>query len=340
MSLPDVWLSAPAVRLPPKVVRNDEMLDRVRARFRGSDAEWDRVDRRIRSLFRACGTDVRYLEDDAPRPLGGHAAAAAADLLATHGLDPAALDAVVYGSIAREYYEPATACEVAANLGADSALAYDVTAACAGSVLAVQELVGRAAVDDSLRNALVVTATMTAGHVQYDIPDAASVDLLGAGLTLGNASTAMLLSREPGPGRARVVAMHAESMSRHHALCRAPIDGHFVTDGPAIFALVRHLPAHLRTTCERAGWRPDEVDFFICHQPSNAVLRTLAAGLEIPRENLPTLHGLYGNCAASAVPVAWDHLRRAGALQPGAKLMLATAASGFIMASVAVVWEG
>ncbi len=340
MKLPDIWLSAPAVRLPARALTNADMLARVRARFRGTDPEWDRVERRIRSLFRACGTDLRYLEEEAPTPLAGHAAAAATDVLAAQGVSAADLDLVIYGSIAREYYEPATAAEVAGRLGADRAMAYDVTAACAGSLLAVHDVVARAAVDDELRRALVVTSTMTAGHVQYDIPDADAVTYLGAGLTLGNAATAMLLTREPGPDRARVVAMLAEGMSRHHDLCRAAVNGHFVTDGPAIFALARHLPTHLKKVCDRAGWRPDEVDVFVCHQPSNAVLRGIAAGLELSADRLPQLHGHYGNCAASAVPVALDHLRRHGRIRPGAKLVLAAAASGFVMASVAVVWEG
>ena len=104
-----------------------------------------------------------------------------------------------------------------------------------------RSVIGRAAVDDRLRYGLVTTATMTADHISYDIPDAEAVDLLGAGLTLGNAATAMLLTREPGPGRGRVVGMLAEGMSKHHDLCRAPINGHFLTDGPAIFALFRRI---------------------------------------------------------------------------------------------------
>jgi 3-oxoacyl-[acyl-carrier-protein] synthase-3 len=327
------------VHLPARAVRNDDVLARVRARFHGTDAEWDRVERRIRSLFRACGTELRYLEEEAPTPLAGHAARVGARLLEGLGVAPAELDLVIYGSIAREYYEPATAAEVAGRLGADRALAYDVTAACAGSLVAIQDVVARAAVDDAIRRALVVTATMTAGHIRYDIPDADAVTFLGAGLTLGNAATAVAITREPGPGRGRVVAMLAESMSKHHDLCHAPINGHFVTNGPEIFALARHLPDHVRALCARAGWRPDEVATYVCHQPSNAVLRGIAAGLELPADRLPQLHGVYGNCAASSVPLALRHLVDAGRIRPGDKLVLAAAASGFIMASLALIWE-
>lgn len=339
MSLPPVWISAPAVRLPKQAVGNDEMIARVKARFRGTDAEFDRVERRIRSLFRACGSETRYLEEEAPTPLAGHAAAAATDLLTARGLTAADLDLILYGSIAREYFEPATAAEVAGRLGADAAMAYDVTAACAGSLVAIQDAVARFAVDDSLRRALVVTATMTAGHIQYDIPDTDAVTYLGAGLTLGNAATALLLTREPLPGSGRVVAMHAQGMSRHHELCRAPVGGHFVTDGPELFALARHLPGHVKGLCDRAGWTPGDVDLYVSHQPSNAVLRGICGALEVPAERMPQLHGVFGNCAASSVPLALDHLVRAGRVRNGDKLVLAAAASGFVMASLAVVWE-
>lgn len=340
MNLPPLWLSAPAVHLPKRAFGNDEIVARVRARFAGSDPDWDRVERRIRSLFRACGTDVRYLEEEAPTPLAGHAARVAGRLLERLALAPSDVDLVLYGSIAREYYEPATAAEVAGRLGADEALAYDVTAACAGSLIAVQDAVARAAVDDRIRRALVTTATMTAGHIRYDLPDADAVAFLGAGLTLGNAATAMALTREAGPDRGRIVAFLAESLSKHHDLCHAHVGGHFVTNGPEIFALARHLPGHVRRLCDRAGWRPDEVDTYVCHQPSNAVLRGIAAGLELPASRLPPLHGVYGNCAESSVPLALRHLLDDGTIRPGAKVILAAAASGFVMASVALVWEG
>lgn len=339
MKLPELWLSPPAVRLPTVKRTNADVLGLVRAAFVGTDEEWEPVNRRIRSLLRACGSDVRYFEPDC-FPLAGKAAAVAQDLLTRDGVTPESIDLLIYASLAREYFEPATSAEVAGRLGANRALALDVTAACAGSLLAIQDVVARAAVDDSIQTGVVCTATMTPpGYVQYGIQTTEEVAMLGAGLTLGNASTAMIVSRNRPPTGGRIVGLLAEGMSEHHELCRAPVRGHFVSDGPAIFALGRHIPGHVRRLCARVGWQTSDVDLFVSHQPSNSVLRAIAGELECDGERLPWLHALYGNCAESSVPLVLRHLIDAGKVRPGMRIAMVAAASGFVMASLALEWE-
>ncbi len=316
------------------------MLARVRARYRGDADGWSPLARRLTALWKICGTDVRTLEEDAALPLAPHAADVARTLLARESIDTADLDVLVHADIAREVYEPATAAAVADVLGAHRALPYDLTSACAGAVLGLQDAAGRMALDGSLRHVVVTTATLTAGHLRTDLQSPGDVDTLGAGLTLGNAASAMLLTRDPGGPGGRLVAIHAAGLPAHRDLCEAPIGGHFRSDGAALFALARHVPGHLRALCDRAGWDVDAVDLWVCHQPSNRVLREVARALRVDPARMPGLHHLHGNCAASAVPLALAHLAAEGRLRPGGRVVLTTAASGFVMAGVALVWEG
>ena len=52
------------------------------------------------------------------------------------------IDLLIYGGIAREAFEPATAAEVAGRLGARPLHALDVTCACAGLVEALHVVAG------------------------------------------------------------------------------------------------------------------------------------------------------------------------------------------------------
>lgn len=340
MTLPELWLSPPVVRFPSTVRTNEDVLALVRAGFKGSEADWAKLENRLRSLWRACGTDRRAWELD-PLPFAAKAVAPAEALLAAAGIAASDLDIVAFASIAREYFEPATAAEVAGRLGADRALAYDTIMACAGSLLAIQQVVGQAAIDPTFQRALVSTATMTyPGYVTFDLQSADDVELLGAGLTLGNASTAWLVTRERlAMGGGRIRGVMAEGLSQHHALCKAPVDGHFISDGPRIFALATHIPDHWRRLAARVGWSLDEIDLFLCHQPSNSILRGLAKWCGVPHSRFPQLHGFYGNCAESSVPVAMRHVLDEGRLKPGMKVLLSAAASGFAMGTVLLEWE-
>ena len=64
MSLPELYLSKPGVHLPSVRVDNAEIIRRVRAAFKGTDAEFAPIASAIEHIFGLCKTQVRYLEPD------------------------------------------------------------------------------------------------------------------------------------------------------------------------------------------------------------------------------------------------------------------------------------
>lgn len=336
-------VGVPVARTVGRPWDNERMLARVCAAFTGDAAAWTRTERRIRALWQLCGTQVRTLEEDAPTPLAGHVVPLAREALDGAGIAPGDVDLLVHGDLARERYEPATAAGVADALGAHAALPVDVSSACASWVLAVHDVLGRMALDPDIRVALVTTATLTAGHLRYAMAGPEDVDTLGAGLTLGNAASATLIVRAA-LARGHTAwsvprAVHAAGLPVHHALCDAPVGGHFTSRGAELFALARHVPGHLAALSARAGWRADAVDVWALHQPSTRALRDLARAAGVAPDRMPSFHAVHGNCAASAVPLAWATLAVQGRCPPRACVGLSAAASGFVMAGLAVEME-
>ncbi len=338
--LPEAYLGVPVVALPATCLDNNAVLRRVRAAFEGPDELWPPIERRLRGVFRLCESDVRYLEEERPLPLADHVLGPSREALAAAGLGPADLDMLAYGAIAREYFEPATASEVAGKLGAFRALTFDVAAACSGSLMALQAALGHMLLQPRLKNALITTVAIQPGRIAWKMPDYETALLLAAGLTVGNASAAMTLTREPRGPCGRVVGVRSETLSEHWGLCRAPLDAPFVSHSIEIFALSSEVPGHLARLCEDVGWAPSEVDLFVAHQPSNKVLRKIMREFGQPEERAPGLHHLYGNTESAAVMLSLAHLHREGRIKPGMKLVLMGAAGGFTMASAALIWQG
>lgn len=337
MPLPAVWLSAPAVRIPGLRDTNADVLARVRANYRGPAEDWRPLERRIRFLFTICGTDTRYFFEQA-RPVAGHAAAATQDLLTREGVDVGALQLVLYAGIAKEYFEPATAAEVAARIGATRAMAIDVGAACAGMIVGVQELCARMALDDQLSLGVACSTSGTEGHLGYDIQSAEDLDNFGAGLTIGNGCGAWMVGRRPFATGGRVRGLHLESWSEHQDIARTPTMGNFSVRSQEMFELQKHGPGFLTRSAAKAGWSVDEVDLWVVHQPSNRSVRETAQELGIPQSRMPELHQLYGNTETSSVPMSLSWLLAQGRLAPGMKVVLGSAAAGFVLASVALEW--
>ena len=340
MNLPCLHVSRPAVITPDAALDNDAVIARVREAFRGPASEWGTVEQGIRYVFDRCNTQVRYVEPDFLLSPGEFAARAATACLWENGVDASEVDLLVYGGIAREAFEPATAAEVAGRLGAKPLHAMDVTCACAGLVEALHVVAGYFALHDELRTALVCAGELMRDRVSCDIQSLEDVTVRAAGLTLGNAAAAILVTREPLPaGSARLVGFRHKTLSEHYGLCRAPVDGHFVSHSKELFALAVHVTPEIRSVVNAAGWSPNDVDHYVFHQPSEAILERVFDELGARPEARVHTHSLFGNTASTSWAVALDHRLKHGAVNSGDKIVVASAASGFTVVAAAAVWD-
>ena len=335
-----MYFSRPAVVLPTEELDNEAILSRVRDSFRGAAPEWDSIEQSIRYVFDRCNTKIRYLEDDLALSPGEFASRAATACLRENGLAATDIDLLIYGGIARDAFEPATAAEVAGRLGAKPLHAFDVTCACAGLVEALHAAAGYFALHDDIQTALICAGELTRDRITYDMQSLEDVAVGVAGLTLGNVAAALLVSRKPLPGgSARVVGLLHKTLSEHYALCRAPVDGHFESHSKELFALAVHVPPEIRRLVAGAGWSPEEIDHYAFHQPSEAVLERVFAELGArPQAGVHT-HSLFGNTASTSWALALDYRLRNGTVRTGDKIVIASAAAGFTIVGAAAVWE-
>jgi len=216
----------------------------------------------------------------------------------------------------------------------------DVTCACAGLIEALHVAAGYFALHDEIRTALICAGELTRDRIRYDFQSLEDVVVGVAGLTLGNAAAAFLISREPLPaGSARLVGLLHKTFSEHYALCRAPVDGHFTSHSRELFALGVHVPPEIRRLVAAAGWSTQDVDHYAFHQPSEAALERVFTELGArPRACVHT-HSLFGNTASTSWAVALDHRLKHGTVQSDDKIVVASAASGFTIVGAAAVWD-
>ena len=337
---PAVYLSRPATILPETAIENDEIIELVRESFNGNAAEWEPIELGIRYVFDRCNSKVRYIERDTTLSPGEFAARAAAACLEQNGVAASDLDLLIYGGVARDAFEPATAAEVAGRLGAEPLQVLDVTCACAGLIEALHVVAGYFALHDDIQTALVCAGEITRDRVTYDFQSFENVAVDVAGLTLGNAAAAFLVTRKPLPGGgARIRGFTHKTLSEHWALCRAPVDGHFMSQSKELFALGVNVAPELRRLMAEVGWSPEEINHYVFHQPSEASVERLFADLGArPGAGILT-HSLFGNTASTSWVLALDHRLKQGGVHNGDKIVIASAAAGFTIVAAAGEWE-
>jgi 3-oxoacyl-[acyl-carrier-protein] synthase-3 len=249
------------------------------------------------------------------------------------------VDLLVNGSIAREYFEPATAMEIAARLGLEQIHGFDVTGACIGQLEGVHIACAYLNLYDHLDTALVVAAELTGRFLTYDVQSPEELEYKVAGLTIGSAATAWLVCRQPLTGGClQLVGMRHFSLPQHWELCQAPIDGTFTSYSHELFQLNVHVAPELARVIAGVGWTVDEVDHFVCHQPSEQMIDKVMVDLGADPDRALKTHHRYGNTASTTVALTMHELLEQRDVKPGDKLILTSAAAGFSMVTAAGVW--
>ncbi len=339
MSLAELYISRPGVSFPANRVDNAEILRRVHACFKGSAENWKQLESAIEQMWGFCKTRYRYLETDNEARVADLAVAAAKHCLEANEASLDEVDLVICGGIARQYFEPATAMEVAAKLGLARTHAFDVTAACVGHLEAIQVAAAYMGLHDEYRTALVCTSELTRNFLSYDIQRVRDLYMKAAGLTVGNAGACVLLRRTPWPrGGIRVRQFGTYTAPDHWELCQAPIDGTFTSSSVELMRLGKLIPPWLTERLALLGWRPEDIAHYIFHQPSEIMVRKILEDSGVPAERGVYTHSVYGNTASASVCVTYNHMLGERTVKAGDKLVLGSAAAGYSMVMAAGEW--
>jgi 3-oxoacyl-[acyl-carrier-protein] synthase III len=341
MQVKDIYLSAPDIQIAASSVDNNEILRRVEQNFNGDKAELKKIKSGISFVFKYCDTDIRYqgTENDL-KPID-YAIKASENVCRLNEIDPSKIDLLIYGGIFREYFEPATAMEIASRLNIEKVHAFDVTNACAGLLQSVNVAASLMMADETIQTALCCTTDFPDEAINYDIQSFEELSKKAAGLTLGSGAAAWILTRKPvKEGSARLLEIQNTSIPKAFELCQVPVNDHkFTSQSKEVFDLgLKHVPDEIRKISKKLNWEINEIDFFISHQPSKKIIHQICDILKIDHKKAPVVHHLYGNTVNVSVPMTLDHLLKHNKLKSGDKIIMSSAAAGFTMLTIAAEW--
>lgn len=272
------------------------------------------------------------------------AVAAAMDCLKRAEQDGSAMDVVISCSITKfrggltQWVEPTMSAAVARAIGAENAITFDLSNACAGMLTGVTVL------NDWIRQGIVERGLVVSGeyisqlgrNAARHIRTIMSKEL--ACLTLGDAGAALLLERTDadGPG---IDLTGFTTVAEHSRLCVAYPKGddpgaRMFTDSRGIQrAAIADTPGLLREVLEAADMSMGDVDHVITHQTSARAIRKGMAAVtasfgESPRHDAVVTVDRYGNTASTTHTVALVEELEAGHIRAGETVALVALASG------------
>lgn len=251
--------------------------------------------------------------------------------------DLSQVDRLIVATVTPDHPSPATAPLVQHALGLDTIPAYDLSAACAGFVFALDAAARAVLTGD--RAVLVAagecrTRTLTAARdgVRVLFGDGASAALVSRaapdepGLVL---SATMLGADGRGHADVRVEAggsrlpASEDTVARgQHALAMA--------DGPRVFfRAVEGFVELARRFLGELAIDPASLDLIVPHQPNLRILERVARLMRLPLDRFALEVEATGNVGGASVGIALDRAWRAGRIGPGARVLLLTAGAGY-----------
>jgi 3-oxoacyl-[acyl-carrier-protein] synthase III len=307
-------IAAVAAALPERVVENEEL-----ARPLGVDSEWISSRTGIHRRRRVTGETLADLAADA-----------SSRALALAGFDPADLDLVLVATSTSDQLLPQAAPLVASRIGADSAGAVDIGAACTGFLSALS--LATAQLDSGrARAALVVGAEVMSRVTDYG-------DRRTAGL-FGDGAGAALLTLG-GPGLIGPIALHSDGARGD--LIRASNEERLVRmDGRATFrAAVAAMSDTTQQVVSDADLALDEIDLFVYHQANSRIISAVGERLDLPPGRVIDCLAEYGNTSAASIPIALSEAALNGLLRRGSRVLLSAFGAGLTWGAGIVEWEG
>lgn len=346
----NVCIEALALFLPEVRVSSAELEDRIAPLYQ-------RLNIPFGTLEKLSGVASRHLWEKFYAPSSG-ATEVAKMALERSGIDRREIKALFNCSVTRDYFEPATACLVAQNLGiAEQSMVLDITNACIGvsdGIVLLSNMIESGVVKAGL---LVASENIT-GILEASIAKIQNSEQLNRDqllkilptFTLGCGAVAIILCHSSiATKNHRILASISRSATQHADLCVG--DGDYCmfqeeepnplmyTDSSKLIPAAAKLGARAwGDLSEFIGWSRKEVDHIFCHQVGKQVNASFYKTMGLDMEKEFTVYEQLGNLVSASMPAAFIRGAEEKGMRPGDKVVLTAFGSGLNAIFTAIEW--
>ncbi|MHB8418692.1 MAG: beta-ketoacyl-ACP synthase III [Myxococcales bacterium] len=271
------------------------------------------------------------------------ALAASRRALEMAGVRPEELDLIIVGTISADMPLPSAAAFLQAKLGAKNAAAFDVAAACAGSLYAMS-IADKFIASGASKRVLIVGVELLTRLVDWTDRNTCVV--------FGDAAGAMVMV--PSDGKRGILSTHLYTDGSTAEILYIPAGGsrqptsertvreklHFVKmNGREVYRVaVRSLTDALGAALAANKVTAGDLQHVISHQANLRILEAVLKRFDIPMSKCWINLDRYGNTSSASLPMTLDEANRARRLQEGDLIAMMAIGAGMAWGSALVRW--
>lgn len=313
---------------PPNVVTNDQLASEI-----DTSDEWIRT---------RTGVVHRHV---AAEGMASSELAVEAGQRALKSADLESVDALILATTTPDRHCPATAPEVATRLGLEAIAAFDVAAVCSGFVYALASGVGLIAAGIVDRVLVIGADVFSAILNPHDrttrvlFGDGAGAVVLRAGEADELGALGPFALGSDGRGADLITIRAGGSRQPYRGDGSDESDRYLVMQGQAVYRVaVDTMVKSTTRVLELAEWPVSAIDWLVCHQANQRILKAVAVRLGIPMERCLSNIDQVGNTAAASIPLALAYGVECGALRTGDRVVLTAFGGGLTWGSTLLRW--
>lgn len=229
----------------------------------------------------------------------------------------AELDMIIMATGTQDYRLPAGACLLQNRLGAHRACAFDISAACAGSLHALA--IANQFIDDKkYKNILVVGAELMSSVLDWTDRNTC--------VLFGDAASAAVLKH--GPGFIDFDLYADGSLWQNIWM---PHGGKVQMKGQETFKFaVRALTQAIETLLERNSIDPSKINQVVAHQANLRILESISDRVKIPIERFMVNIDRYANTSSASLLITYHEAMAKNRISPGDLVLMMSIGAGFV----------
>lgn len=237
-----------------------------------------------------------------------------------------------------------SASQLQAEIGATASVAFDITAACSGFIVALVTA-AQFIQTGSYDNILVVGADTMSRWINWS--DRTTCILFGdgagavvVGQSLKNSILGFKLCTD-GQLNSHLQLMNTPKNNQKFGFIDIPHGNYnsITMNGKEVYKFaVFQVPMVIRQCLDNLNISIDEVDWFILHQANTRILEAIASRLSIPFSKMITNLEHYGNTSAASIPLALDEAIKSNKIKPGQTIVLSGFGAGLTWGAIVLKW--
>lgn len=263
-------------------------------------------------------------------------------LLQETGTDPGDVELLICATSNPDYRFPSTGSIICEGCGLKNAYAYDIQAACAGFIVALED--AAAYIKSGLRKkVIVVAAEKMSSMVNYK--DRQTCALFGDG------AACVLVEPTEEPTGVRDAVFHVDGRGLEHLVMwgggsakpttQETLDAnlHYLfQDGRNVYKnAVTDMYTASVDILNRNNLTAETIDWLVPHQANLRIIEAVSSRANIPAEKVLVNIQHYGNTSAASIPLCLDEYK--DKLKKGDKILLTAFGAGFTWGSMLLIWD-